>query len=137
MFLCFCCFFFFSSRRRHTRCALVTGVQTCALPIYDGSRQGSVNASYYARGTLKWTPTELPITLTISGDYANYKDNGNPTATSAINPNGPLASFSGISQGVQSGAIPPNTPIQPGPGFSLPRPEDRRVGKECCRPCIS
>src|SRR3546814_8969460 len=30
-FLCF--IFFFSSRRRHTRCALVTGVQTCALPI--------------------------------------------------------------------------------------------------------
>src|SRR3546814_8554252 len=31
----FCVFvrFFFSSRRRHTRCALVTGVQTCALPI--------------------------------------------------------------------------------------------------------
>src|SRR3546814_6356321 len=29
----FCIFFFFSSRRRHTRCALVTGVQTCALPI--------------------------------------------------------------------------------------------------------
>src|SRR3546814_4544680 len=28
------CFFCFSSRRRHTRCALVTGVQTCALPIY-------------------------------------------------------------------------------------------------------
>src|SRR3546814_21115323 len=28
------CFFFFSSRRRHTRCALVTGVQTCALPIW-------------------------------------------------------------------------------------------------------
>src|SRR3546814_9238745 len=28
--------FFFSSRRRHTRCALVTGVQTCALPIYWG-----------------------------------------------------------------------------------------------------
>src|SRR3546814_3791088 len=26
-------FFFLSSRRRHTRCALVTGVQTCALPI--------------------------------------------------------------------------------------------------------
>src|SRR3546814_6368363 len=33
-------FFFFSSRRRHTRCALVTGVQTCALPISlaDGAR---------------------------------------------------------------------------------------------------
>src|SRR3546814_5447439 len=29
-------FCFFSSRRRHTRCALVTGVQTCALPISTG-----------------------------------------------------------------------------------------------------
>src|SRR3546814_1652864 len=28
------CIFFFSSRRRHTSCALVTGVQTCALPIW-------------------------------------------------------------------------------------------------------
>src|SRR3546814_7622191 len=43
--------FFFSSRRRHTRCALVTGVQTCALPIsaawwgalyvFEGSRLDS------------------------------------------------------------------------------------------------
>src|SRR3546814_10430616 len=32
-FVCLCLNFFFSSRRRHTRCALVTGVQTCALPI--------------------------------------------------------------------------------------------------------
>src|SRR3546814_6205160 len=31
--------FFFSSRRRHTRCALVTGVQTCALPISYGDNQ--------------------------------------------------------------------------------------------------
>src|SRR3546814_12233899 len=29
--------FFFSSRRRHTRSALVTGVQTCALPIYENT----------------------------------------------------------------------------------------------------
>src|SRR3546814_21024758 len=40
--------FFFSSRRRHTRCALVTGVQTCALPIYSGfglqPRQRRANA---------------------------------------------------------------------------------------------
>src|SRR3546814_17486636 len=46
VFVCLCCLigvilyfamfiFFFSSRRRHTRCALVTGVQTCALPICD------------------------------------------------------------------------------------------------------
>src|SRR3546814_1059763 len=36
LFLCLFVFFF-SSRRRHTRCALVTGVQTCALPIYSFS----------------------------------------------------------------------------------------------------
>src|SRR3546814_7599640 len=35
----FFCFFFFSSRRRHTRCALVTGVQTCALPICKDRRR--------------------------------------------------------------------------------------------------
>src|SRR3546814_7235651 len=33
VFFMFCYRLFFSSRRRHTRCALVTGVQTCALPI--------------------------------------------------------------------------------------------------------
>src|SRR3546814_2106168 len=33
MYLVFHVVFFFASRRRHTRCALVTGVQTCALPI--------------------------------------------------------------------------------------------------------
>src|SRR3546814_7463281 len=35
IFSLFLLLFFFSSRRRHTRCALVTGVQTCALPISD------------------------------------------------------------------------------------------------------
>src|SRR3546814_18942850 len=33
-------YFFFSSRRRHTRCALVTGVQTCALPISECTARG-------------------------------------------------------------------------------------------------
>src|SRR3546814_20281107 len=42
--LCWCCIVnvvvcFFSSRRRHTRCALVTGVQTCALPISGVGRK--------------------------------------------------------------------------------------------------
>src|SRR3546814_4876586 len=41
--------FFVSSRRRHTRCALVTGVQTCALPI---SLHSSIGASA-ARGGRK------------------------------------------------------------------------------------
>src|SRR3546814_8160630 len=41
--------FFFSSRRRHTRCALVTGVQTCALPICALIRRVGVSAKYIVR----------------------------------------------------------------------------------------
>src|SRR3546814_12662440 len=53
-------FFFFSSRRRHTSCALVTGVQTCALPILYHSccfpcvapvSHGSVNR-FFRRGAM-------------------------------------------------------------------------------------
>src|SRR3546814_9592889 len=41
-------FFFFSSRRRHTRCALVTGVQTCALPISFPSGASTILAERLA-----------------------------------------------------------------------------------------
>src|SRR3546814_17914335 len=64
--------FFFSSRRRHTRCALVTGVQTCALPIFvvdylqllQGSSKGGDNRvqeiSEISRG-LKTLAKELNV----------------------------------------------------------------------------
>src|SRR3546814_4015125 len=42
------CCFFFSSRRRHTRCALVTGVQTCALPILPPTPHGAITAMLVA-----------------------------------------------------------------------------------------
>src|SRR3546814_5495755 len=49
MCVCVGIVFFFSSRRRHTRCALVTGVQTCALPISKDEWQAmSLN---YTSGT--------------------------------------------------------------------------------------
>src|SRR3546814_7917889 len=44
LFIVLSFFFFFSSRRRHTRCALVTGVQTCALPIYAQHRRNALAA---------------------------------------------------------------------------------------------
>src|SRR3546814_2187143 len=47
--------FFFSSIRRHTRCALVTGVQTCALPIW---LNGAVNL--YARPRAPGRPVGKP-----------------------------------------------------------------------------
>src|SRR3546814_7891623 len=48
-------FFFFSSRRRHTICALVTGVQTCALPIcrpYTMQRRSKLGLSVLALASL-------------------------------------------------------------------------------------
>src|SRR3546814_1348256 len=52
-----CSYFFFSSRRRQTRCELVTGVQTCALPISwrgdqvaKGATEGSGGTTYGTRG---------------------------------------------------------------------------------------
>src|SRR3546814_460006 len=47
MFFCF----FFSSRRRHTRGALVTGVQTCALPIFSGEWSGAMALTESGAGT--------------------------------------------------------------------------------------
>src|SRR3546814_11263263 len=42
--------FLFSSRRRHTRCALVTGVQTCALPIW--SRPPKITPTSFEEATM-------------------------------------------------------------------------------------
>src|SRR3546814_2006757 len=50
-------FFFFSSRRRHTRCALVTGVQTCALPISaQRPRRRLPPRAACERGGAAWAP---------------------------------------------------------------------------------
>src|SRR3546814_15972409 len=52
-----CLFWFcFSSRRRHTRCALVTGVQTCALPIY----------TQILRSAIRLTPDRISPTRRIT-----------------------------------------------------------------------
>src|SRR3546814_2797117 len=79
--------FFFSSRRRHTRCALVTGVQTCALPICmlaaesiaaaiaDGKAHSEV-PEYEANLRGSWIASELklvqnaqPAVARFGGDY--------------------------------------------------------------------
>src|SRR3546814_4999707 len=57
-YLCVTLCFFFSSRRRHTRCALVTGVQTCALPIFD----------------LRWYPeAALTVVMAAQGYPESYE----------------------------------------------------------------
>src|SRR3546814_3498618 len=70
MLFIFGLFFFFSSRRRLTLCALVTGVQTCALPIFElpllltnlGAAQRKRNA-------------EIALQLVGLGDRAKHKPN--------------------------------------------------------------
>src|SRR3546814_15075010 len=53
--------FFFSSRRRHTRCALVTGVQTCALPISASTINGTSTAITALYKPLNLHPTKDPL----------------------------------------------------------------------------
>src|SRR3546814_15675939 len=69
--------FVFSSRRRHTRCALVTGVQTCALPIYPdrralfgprGDRHAGLAQPIGQLGILDRIGTEGRIVLERAGD---------------------------------------------------------------------
>src|SRR3546814_7845892 len=60
--MCMCMLMlFFSSRRRHTRCALVTGVQTCALPILAYSQQ-----------QLKYTEITAPIAGRVVSDTLQF-----------------------------------------------------------------
>src|SRR3546814_19460718 len=64
--MCLVVVFFFSSRRRHTRCALVTGVQTCALPIFVdgvGTVRGQIlriggSPNYQNKGQKGWTVSD-------------------------------------------------------------------------------
>src|SRR3546814_7574882 len=69
-------FFFFSSRRRHTSCALVTGVQTCALPIY--SAYAELNAPIFDQ-----------LEVNASGRYDRYSgglDNFSPKIGVKVKP---------------------------------------------------
>src|SRR3546814_5650308 len=61
-------YFFFSSRRRHTRCALVTGVQTCALPIWSHRRTPGLPSARRRSGCAR--ASAAPRRRTASGRRA-------------------------------------------------------------------
>src|SRR3546814_2715022 len=101
-------FFFFSSRRRHTRCALVTGVQTCALPISFeqagvGPDEVDLAELHDASAVAELLASEL-IGFCPSGEGVRLVRDG---------------------QTGLGGRLPIN------------RSEERRVGKECVRTCRS
>src|SRR3546814_4350282 len=59
--------FFFSSRRRHTRCALVTGVQTCALPIYFRAK-GCTVARRWKRHAVERLFDDVDLAAPVAGE---------------------------------------------------------------------
>src|SRR3546814_8172346 len=84
-----CSIFFFSSRRRHTRCALVTGVQTCALPIYIVSIEEAV------------APRELN----------HFNKLRSATITATLAPGMSLGEALTVLEGVADRVLPPGTQI--------------------------
>src|SRR3546814_19139499 len=70
--------FFFSSRRRHTRCALVTGVQTCALPIYNEGIHQAIEAK---EGVAVKAENQTLATVTLQNYFRLYKKLSGMTGT--------------------------------------------------------
>src|SRR3546814_16406656 len=113
--------FFFSSRRRHTRCALVTGVQTCALPIAASLQcLERLNAAI------------LPVDgdgLALPPDAALIPEGGIVGAMLVNNEVGtiqPVADFA-AREAHRRGPV----------ATAAGRSEERRVGKEWVRTCRS
>src|SRR3546814_16895402 len=118
--------FFFSSRRRHTRCALVTGVQTCALPISEG------------RSPLEWlahlyetTRVALAERGVNAPSFEEFWERGELELPSEPDDGGVLRSFR---------ADPEYSPLPTPSGrielFSE-RSAERRAGTVCARTCRS
>src|SRR3546814_9528051 len=100
--------FFFSSRRRHTRCALVTGVQTCALPI----------------STLQLA-SKPPTAIMLIG----LKGSGKTTTAAKL-------ALHLRKQGSKPMLVAAD-PYRMAAGEQLRRSEERRVGKGCVSTCRS
>src|SRR3546814_3090777 len=64
--------FFFSSRRRHTRCALVTGVQTCALPIFLLTHSDAGNRTCAGRRIVRWSEKPLGFLIFRSPELSAW-----------------------------------------------------------------
>src|SRR3546814_1822505 len=106
--MCVC--FFFSSRRRHTRCALVTGVQTCALPIYGKPFFGTD-----VKAALQNLPAEIIQNVQVFDKMSDK------------------AEMSGFDDGERLKTI----NIITKPNSRKGRSEERRVGNECVSTCRS
>src|SRR3546814_14852093 len=109
--------FFFSSRRRHTRCALVTGVQTCALPIFIARED--ILAFVGAVERLLQLALALRRLGTGVGEFR-------PATSSLLHS---AAAASGVPSDIPARRV--------DEADALCRSEERRVGKECVSRCRS
>src|SRR3546814_1414311 len=115
--LLYSCFFFFSSRRRHTSCALVTGVQTCALPIFVVMLLSPVLRSFFLFPVVVAMFLLALINGLVDCSPLNYsRSSGYISAIPLL-----LLLFR-------------NTFFQT---VQVARSEERRVGKECVSTCRS
>src|SRR3546814_13509592 len=119
-YVCFCVFFF-SSRRRHTRCALVTGVQTCALPICTRQSGGAA-----------------PFGFAYSGGGCPACHSSSRRCRTADESARGQRSFNNAGRSGPTGAALGNAHRPPPQRANhRPRSEERRVGKECVSTCRS
>src|SRR3546814_19687046 len=116
--LCFDHGYFFSSRRRHTSCALVTGVQTCALPIY------------LLRDAIS-TSSMAPQDKRLFGSINRQILGGQPC--DRLGPVGRVDRTAAFDLSARHSRLRDPRP----PPVRAPRTEDRRGGKECVNTCRS
>src|SRR3546814_9925999 len=122
---------FFSGRRRHTMCALVTGVQTCALPI-SWIRPLQVEAE--GDELRVYAPNRFVL------DWVNEKYLGRVLELLDEHGNGMTPALSLLIGSKRSSAprAAPNAPLAAAASQAqAARSEERRVGKECVRTCRS
>src|SRR3546814_9470684 len=93
---CYLLRFFFSSRRRHTRCALVTGVQTCALPIFllvDPEQQFLMDAVNYIEAAAHIAVGEALAPIVVDEEDRGKRGLGGPVDIGldaiVVHPGGP------------------------------------------------
>src|SRR3546814_12570651 len=117
--------FFFSSRRRHTRCALVTGVQTCALPI-SSRRIAPLLALFAIQTSSKGGSSDTEVKL-----FA-VSPTGVPSGQTAVTTVTPVAKQPSASRKVRASDPARYSGMARG---DRRRTEERRVGKGCVSAC--
>src|SRR3546814_11821663 len=123
--------FFFSSRRRHTRCALVTGVQTCALPISAPSSIVQALAKLKQNDMLSPASSQLLMSIMSEAKTGPQRIKGGvPAGWHYLHKTGTGQELGARSTGFNDHGI---MTAPDGNSYAVARSEERREGKEGVR----